>query len=408
MVTTFFPPYSFGGDGTYVEQLSLELARRGHEVHVVHCADAYLALEPREPQRAAARLHPNLTVHTLKSRAGILSPLITHQTGRPGLKDPRLRELLEGSRWDVIHYHNMSLMGITALAYGSAIKLYTIHEYWLICPMHVLWKFRREVCEEKACARCMLHGRRPPQLWRSTGLLDRCLRHVDRFLCGAPFTAERHMAAGLKLPFVHLPALSNAGDDADGTDHRRTAADEEPYFLFVGRLEKIKGLQTILPVFRRRPQYRLLIAGDGSYASELRALAGEAPNIRFLGHMSRSRLRALYGGATAVVIASLTYEVAPLVGIEAFHAGTPIIARELGSLPALAEGRGILFHDEASLEAALERLATDTALRDRLGLNAAEAARGTWSRERHFTDYFAIIEELRTARAATYGDEHRS
>ncbi len=173
MVTTFFPPYSFGGDAVYVEQLSLELARQGHEVHVVHCADAYLALAPTGPRHRGMPRHPNLTVHTLKSRAGILSPLVTHQTGRPGLKDPQVRALLEGSRWDVIHYHNMSLMGLTALGYGSAIKFYTVHEYWLLCPMHVLWKLDREPCEEKACVRCMLHGRRPPQLWRSTGLRSR-------------------------------------------------------------------------------------------------------------------------------------------------------------------------------------------------------------------------------------------
>jgi glycosyltransferase involved in cell wall biosynthesis len=400
MVTTFFPPYSFGGDGTYVEQLSLELARRGHEVHVVHCADAYLALEPKGPRRGATARHPNLTVHTLKSRGGILSPLVTQQTGRPGLKDPQLRELLEGSRWDVIHYHNISLMGATALGYGSAIKLYTIHEYWLICPMHVLWKFDREVCEEKACVRCMLHGKRPPQLWRSTGLLDRCLRHVDRFLCGAQFTAEKHREAGLDLPFVHLPALSITDGDADGTDPpRHPAAGDGPYFLAVGRLEKIKGFHAILPVFRRRPDYRLLIAGEGSYASQLREIAGGAPNIRFLGHLSRAELRALYRGATAVVISSLTFEVAPLVAIEAFHEGTPVIARELGSLMELTEGRGLLFRDEPSLEAALDRLATDTVLRDRLGRNAQAAARETWSRESHFAQYFAIIDELRTSRA---------
>jgi glycosyltransferase involved in cell wall biosynthesis len=37
----------------------------------------------------------------------------------------------------------------------------------------------------------------------------------------------------------------------------------EPYFLFVGRLEKIKGLQTLIPVFRDYNKARLLIAGTG-------------------------------------------------------------------------------------------------------------------------------------------------
>ena len=41
MVTTFYPPYHFGGDGTYVRALSEALVKRGHEVTVVHCEDAY-------------------------------------------------------------------------------------------------------------------------------------------------------------------------------------------------------------------------------------------------------------------------------------------------------------------------------------------------------------------------------
>jgi hypothetical protein len=44
MITTFYPPYSFGGDGVYVQQLSNELAKRGQQVEVIHCRDAYNAL----------------------------------------------------------------------------------------------------------------------------------------------------------------------------------------------------------------------------------------------------------------------------------------------------------------------------------------------------------------------------
>ncbi len=39
MVTTFYPPFNFGGDGIFVHQLSNELASHGHHVEVVHCLD---------------------------------------------------------------------------------------------------------------------------------------------------------------------------------------------------------------------------------------------------------------------------------------------------------------------------------------------------------------------------------
>jgi glycosyltransferase involved in cell wall biosynthesis len=68
-----------------------------------------------------------------------------------------------------------------------------------------------------------------------------------------------------------------------------------------GRLEKRKGLQTLIPVFRRNQWARLLIAGDGGMASELARPADGAGNIEFLGQASAERLVTLYRAAVAVI-----------------------------------------------------------------------------------------------------------
>jgi hypothetical protein len=86
MITTFYPPYTFGGDGIFVHRLSNELARRGHQVDVIHCVDAYRLLAGGEP-RGDYSDHPNVNVHGLKSGFGFLSPLATHQTGTPFLNE---------------------------------------------------------------------------------------------------------------------------------------------------------------------------------------------------------------------------------------------------------------------------------------------------------------------------------
>jgi hypothetical protein len=84
MVTTFYPPYHFGGDAIYVYNLSNELAKLGHQVDVIHCYDAYRAISG-EPH-AEWPNHENVHVHTLRSPWKLLSPVLTHQTGRSGLK----------------------------------------------------------------------------------------------------------------------------------------------------------------------------------------------------------------------------------------------------------------------------------------------------------------------------------
>ena len=178
-VTTFYPPYSFGGDAIYVARLAQALAERGHQVDVVHCVDSYRLLARRREQRmndaeptAVGQAHPNITVHGLESGWGWLSPLLSQQTGRPYLKRRVLQHLIDQGV-DVIHFHNTSLFGPGALSLGSArlraVKLYTTHEHWLVCPTHVLWRFNRERCERPTCFRCTLAAGRPPQLWWYTG-----------------------------------------------------------------------------------------------------------------------------------------------------------------------------------------------------------------------------------------------
>ena len=56
-----------------------------------------------------------MTVHALRTGHRWLSPLITHQSGRLGLKRKAIEEILESESFDVIHYHNISLLGPQSL-----------------------------------------------------------------------------------------------------------------------------------------------------------------------------------------------------------------------------------------------------------------------------------------------------
>ena len=75
MVTTFYPPYHFGGDAVFIRRLSHALARRGHDVHVIHDVDAFRLLAP-DREIANTPEPPGVTVHRLESSSraqGLLS-----------------------------------------------------------------------------------------------------------------------------------------------------------------------------------------------------------------------------------------------------------------------------------------------------------------------------------------------
>lgn len=399
MVTTFYPPYNFGGDGIFIYRLTNELAQRGHRVDVIHCEDAYSLFRNGQIGGEYPN-HPNVTVHKLKSWAGFVSPLLTQQTGMPVLKRQQLKSIIEDNQYDVIHYHNMSLIGITALQYGDAIKLYTLHEHWLVCPMHVLWKFNREVCTKKQCTLCTTAGKRPPQLWRQTGLLERALGYVDRFIAPSQFTLDKHHELGMDIPITHLPHFLPKPKETTASAEHEVSFSGRPGFLFVGRLEKIKGVQKLIPIFKQRPGYDLLIAGDGEYESTLKELAGEATNIKFLGRLSHTALQSLYPRATAVVVPSLCLETFGMIILEAFAMKTPVIVNNLGALPEMVQksSGGLIYNDESQLAAAVDRLANEPRLRAELGERGYAAYLKYWTEDVHMKNYLDLIRGLQSKR----------
>ena len=397
MITTFYPPYNFGGDGIFIYRLTNELAKLGHKVDVIHCKDSYLWLQPSGPKGDFLN-HSNVTVHGLKSKLGLLSPLLTQQTGYPFLKRKKIEALLKSKEFDVIHYHNISLVGGPKLLRPrKEITLYTMHEHWLVCPMHVLWKFNREVCTKKNCFLCTLVWKRPPQLWRYTNMLERAVRNVDYFISPSRFTLKKHHEMGLQVPIIHMPYFISRSEEK--SSEAEIAGNEEvmkPYFLFVGRLEKIKGLQNLIPIFKEYSKAELLIAGDGEYGEVLRKLADGIENVKFLGRVNHKELRRLYKKALAVIVPSICYEVFGIIIIEAFSMKTPVIVNNVGAPPDVIEesGGGFIYNNKEELIRAMETLRTSPQIRKELGEKGYTAYKKYWTEENGLRIYFDLISRI--------------
>jgi glycosyltransferase involved in cell wall biosynthesis len=401
MLTTFFPPYNFGGDGIFVYRLTNALAQLGHTVHVIHDCDAY-TMTGAPPSSAPFPLHPNVTVHSLRSeswggRLATLELTASHQLGRPVGKHRQIQAILAAGNFDVIHFHNISLLGGPhVLAYGSGVKLCTTHDHWFVCPLHVLWRFDREPCTERTCLACTLHGRRPPQWWRYDGTLERAVSHVDAFIAPSEFARANHLRHGFPAPMRMIPYFMPEESLADsGQVAAVLAPQERPYFLFVGRLEKIKGLQVLIDAFRSYTAADLLVAGAGTYEAELRRQAEGLAHVRFLGLRSQAELRQLYAQAVAAIVPSICYETFGWITLEAFSVRTPAIVHDLGPLPeVVAGGGGLTYRTTEELVAAMEMLRTDPELRRSMGEAGYRNLHANFTQASHMQRYFALIEEL--------------
>ncbi|WP_086053402.1 glycosyltransferase family 4 protein [Pseudoruegeria sp. SK021] len=385
MFTTFYPPYSFGGDAVGIRRMAQALCARGHEVTVVHDETAFLSLGGQLP--AETRSSDQIRTIGLRSRTGPLSILMTQQIGRPVNHAARLKEIVKQSTYDIVWHNNISLIGGPGLIdYGTGLRVYEAHEHWLVCPTHVLWRYGRELCERRECFRCALSYRRPPQLWRTTGFLDRQLDKIDLLIAKSTFSQAKHREFGLRHEMDVLPYFLPEID----VDHVRPHQGHgRPYFLFVGRLEKIKGLQDVIPAMTRVPEADLLVIGDGDYAKTLKAQATNNPQIKFLGRLHPDELTAYYRGALGLIVPSVCYETFGIILIESFRIGTPVIARRIGPFPEIVEAAnaGALFDTEDQLVSAMFALLRNPDLRALQSVAARAAFLTRWSEDEVLTAY---------------------
>ena len=132
------------------------------------------------------------------------------------------------------------------------------------------------------------------------------------------------------------------------------------YMLYVGRLVEEKGVATLLRAWRMLSgtvPLNLKIVGDGPLAGLVSHAVLEVPGVEWLGRRTPAEVRALMGGAAALIVPSEWHEPFGLVAIEAFARGTPVLAARSGALPEIVEsGRTGLLFAPASPQALLSQV----------------------------------------------------
>jgi glycosyltransferase involved in cell wall biosynthesis len=189
------------------------------------------------------------------------------------------------------------------------------------------------------------------------------------------------------LPYC-LPARAFTGPGGAGQ-----------YLLFSGRVTPIKGIFPLLKAIGQVPEARLVLAGriDGSLANELTRLLPS--NAEYVGFKHGEELEALIAGATAVLAPSIWYENQPFSILEAFAAGRPVIASDLGALPELVPPgeRGLLAppHDIDGLAASIRSLLEQPEAARRWGENAFRYARAEHEPDAHYERLMRIYASVR-------------
>lgn len=336
-----YPPVG-GGGAKVVAGVSGELARLGHEVDLLTMGFGDL---PHEEVVDGVRVY-RLT--TLRRSRSICRP--HEMLGYLIRAAPMARRLARRRRYDINHTHFLFPDAVLARILKRSLRLpYVVTAHGSDVPGFNPDRF------------VGLHRILAP-LWRSVTLGS------EQVVCPSEYLRSLVLAAA---PSARTTIIPN-GFEAQRFDSSRVKKNR---ILVVSRLFRRKGVQYLLRALAGTDlEYEVTVVGDGPYFGELRHEAA-ALNVQvdFRGWLENQsdELRQLYETSSIFVFVS-SAENFPVVLLEAMSAGMAIVTTDdTGCREALGDAGILVPHgDPLALRTALERLTSDSALRDRLSAAA--------------------------------------
>ena len=318
-----------------------------------------------------------------------------------------LRDLLRLHRPDLVHFHNtFPLISPAAhhAVHGAGVPVVqTLHNFRLLCPVATFFRAGRacEECMGKAVAYPALrHGCYRQSRAASAAVVAMLTAHrlmrtwqktVDLFIALSQFSRRKLIQGGLpaqrivvKPNFVSAPARRGEGRGG--------------YAICVGRLSPEKGVDVLLDAWRSLGDVMpLKIVGDGPLADQVRQAAQTQPSIQWLGRLPSEQVQSLMADASVVVLPSACYENFPRVIVEAYAAGTPVVASRLGAMAELVEdGRtGLLFEpgNAADLARTVASFVGDAARQSAMRDNARRRYEEAYTPEKNHALLMGLYEQ---------------
>lgn len=278
-----------------------------------------------------------------------------------------IRKLIKEKRIDIVHVHNTLSLISPSVYYAAKSRrvpvVQTIHNFRLLCPGAVFYR-EGHICED-----CLKHG-------LGCAVKNRCYRgsRVQTLACVINTKIHRMTGIYRYLNYICLTEFTRnkllylKGIDSEkvyikpnftyGCGEREQIED---YYIFVGRIEEIKGAEMLVEAFKAMPHRKLKMVGSGELDGKIadRLKTEGIDNIEMVGYQPGEIVRELIERAKGLIMCSQCYETFGMVIVEAYSIGTPAIVGDIGNMRELVEpgktGERFTYNLPESLVEAIDR-----------------------------------------------------
>lgn len=321
----------------------------------------------------------------------------------------KMRQLIRDTRPDIVYImqmHNKISPSIVDAARAEHIPVvHRISDFQYMCPNALFYNDRCGVCEDclkgkrMSCVkyRCVLNSPVYSAIKMAAKWVHDIMHvtdKIDAFVVPSSFTLGKLKEYGIPQEKLnHIPTFFNLKEVDPKVEYK-------PFVLFVGRIEKQKGLMTLVKAFENTA-YNLKIIGfsNDGYEEKLKSyLKGKKHNIEFLGRKTFEEIVPYLKSCLCTVVPSEWYDNFPNVILESFAYKKSVIATRFGSLPELVKDNitGLTFNyaDVLDFRSKVKFMFDNLEQTMTMGENAYELLVRDYSPEVHYEKLKRLFDKL--------------
>lgn len=397
-----------GGSDVYWNDLNNLLLQNGNNVHPFASLDSTRKIFENLDNKVVKKYFPEAIDFDRKDVLTLMKYIYNKKSS------DALKIYIEEICGDVdvahlhIYYGKLTSSILNVLSKRSIPIVQTLHEYKLVCPNYKMFDGRHVCysCKGNKLFNCFVKKCNRDNRLRSlistvesyVSLLNGSQSKISKFITVSDFQKCEYVKMGFdedKLVTVH-----NFID----TNKYRIANERKGYFVYFGRIEKIKGISVLIKamkaVVKNRPKAILKIAGTGEYIDTCKQLALDMNLncIDFLGFKDKLEINDIVAGSIANIVPSIWFETFGLTILEAFAMGVPSIVSDIGGMPELVsdgvDGFVVGPGDSHSLANRMIELYDNDALSKKMGAVGRQKINKLFSQESHYEKLQAIYKEV--------------